>query len=203
MASWFGPGCDECRNGVLSGDRHNPEPVASSVKQHARLLRCRFCGSYWAEGEREAHVITEPEARSAFPEHFEENYTVFPIGGADDEQATLSIEEIGRDCRIICRLRGETRVAEAADYFEALARLRRRALEPLGLIPFCYGASLNVWPSGMSRDMALGLTAYVVKPGEPAKRIVNIFDDGPDVIPSSVANREEFACEWMASLRKL
>jgi len=202
VASWSYQGCDECRNGVLSGGRDNSERVASSVKHHAHLLRCRFCGSYWQEGEREAHVITEAEARSAFPEHFVENYTVFLIGGDDDEQVTFSIEEIGPDCRIICRLRGETVVAEAADYFEALTRLRRRALEPLGLIPFCYGASLNVWPSGMSRDMRLGLKAYVVKPGEPATRIVNIFDDGPDVIPSSVANQEEFAREWMASLRK-
>jgi hypothetical protein len=62
--------------------------------------------------------------------------------------------------------------------------------------------SLKVWPSGMSRVMGLGLKAYLVKPGEPAKRIVNIFGDCPDVIPSSVANQEEFAPEWMASLRK-
>jgi hypothetical protein len=74
-------------------------------------------------------------------------------------------------------------------------------LEPRGLIPFCYGASLKVWPSAMARDMGRGLKAYKIEAGTPASDLVGIFDEGPDVIPSSVLNQENFAREWFSSLR--
>jgi hypothetical protein len=54
----------------------------------------------------------------------------------------------------------------------------------------------------MSRDMGLGMSGYVMKLGEPATRLVKTFDEGPDVIPSSVDNQEQFHRDWIASLRK-
>jgi len=73
------------------------------------------------------------------------------------------------------------------------------------LLPFCYGASLNVFPSGMSRDMGLGLKAYRLTKGHQAfnKDLVSIFDAGPDVIPSFVVNQKEYYEDWIESLKAL
>jgi len=62
------------------------------------------------------------------------------------------------------------------------------------LIPFCYGASLHVYPSGMARDMGGGLKAYKLVVGRHAKidDLVEIFAKGLDVIPASVAAQEQF-----------
>lgn len=128
-------------------------------------------------------------------------HSIFVVGGGDDEQIVLVDDAIGNNCRLTCYVRGETHQAEESDFFEALSTIRRRALEPRGLIPFCYGASLKVWPSAMSRDMGRGLKAYKISIGSPAGDLVSIFDDGPDVIPSKVDMQEEFAREWFASLR--
>lgn len=130
------------------------------------------------------------------------DYTLFLVGGDDDEQITLHTETVGNACRLIGHFRAQSIAVEATDYFGALQTLRRRVLEPKGLIPFCYGASLDVWPSGMSRDMGLGLRAYRIKLGEPGGRSVDIFSEGPDVIPASVAAQEEFARDWIASLKR-
>jgi len=129
-------------------------------------------------------------------------HSLFLIGGDEDELITLEQSEVNRSCRLVCTLRGEQHSAEARDFFEALRILRRRVLEPKGLIPFCYGASLKVWPSGMARDMGRGLKAYKIEVGSSPTELVGIFDSGPDIIPAAVAAQENFAREWLASLRK-
>lgn len=122
------------------------------------------------------------------------------VGGDDDEQIVLLDERVGATCRLTCLVRGETVVVDESDFFRALQTIRRRGLQPKGLIPFCYGASLNVWPSGMARDMGLGLKAYRMEMGRPATELVDIFAEGSDVIPSLVAEQDAFARDWFASL---
>jgi hypothetical protein len=129
-------------------------------------------------------------------------HSLFVIGGEDDEQISLVRSDAGRSCRLVCTVRGETHTVDERDFFEALLVIRRRALEPKGLIPFCYGASLKVWPSGMARDMGRGLKAYKTEVGAQAKELVGIFDSGPDVIPAQVVAQEEYHREWIASLRR-
>jgi hypothetical protein len=130
-------------------------------------------------------------------EHFE----LFLIGGADDEKASFELIENRDSCRINCEHDGEAFTAEARDFFDAFQGVRRW-LNKRGLIPFCYGASLNVWPSGMSRDMGLGLKAYKTQVGVPATELVRIFEDGPDVIPANVEAQEQFHNDWINSLRR-
>jgi len=67
--------------------------------------------------------------------------------------------------------------------------------------PTCYGASLNVDPSGMGRDMGAGLMAYRTAIGKAPEsaELVHIFDEGPDVIPSTVAQQKEHWQEWLRS----
>ena len=130
-------------------------------------------------------------------------HSLFVIGGEDDETISVIQTEVGRSCRLVCTVRGETHFAEESDFFKALQSIRRRALEPLGLIPFCYGASLKVWPSGMARDMGRGLKAYKIESGAQASELVGIFQSGADVIPAKVEIQEQYARDWFASLRDL
>ena len=62
---------------------------------------------------------------------------------------------------------------------------------------------MNVYPSGMARSMARGKVAYKIHEGKHAAitDLVDIFSEGPDVIPASVANQLEYFNEWAASDR--
>lgn len=77
----------------------------------------------------------------------------------------------------------------------------REQLEKVELYPVCYGASRNVFPSGMCRDMGNGLRAYRMKIGSRVGRgdLVSIFDSGPDVEPTSVQSQREFFDTWLNS----
>lgn len=82
MSEWMKTGCEECRNGVLSG-MYSPEVagrlgrqvmrptvVYSSIAAHAHLYHCGACGAWWEFNAREAHVIAEDEAKMTFAEYF-------------------------------------------------------------------------------------------------------------------------------------
>ena len=105
-----------------------------------------------------------------------------------------------RVCRITLRYGKEKIEASDRDFFEAFCRVREQ-LEIVGLIPMCYGASRNVFPSGMCRDMGNGLQAYRMKMGSGTVRgdLVSIFDSGADVDPVSVGQQKEFFAEWLES----
>src|SRR5260221_1127096 len=128
--------------------------------------------------------------------------TVFLIGGEDDEQATFELSDVERQCHLRCSYRGKSINSEAPDFFAALCGVREKLADE-GLIPFCYGASLNVYPSGMARDMGRGLKAYKFQMGTQATGagLVDIFASGPDVIPASVELQEQHFKDWIASLR--
>jgi hypothetical protein len=128
--------------------------------------------------------------------------TVFLIGGDDDEQAVFTLIDNGDDCRLVCEYRDKTVESTASDYFQALCDVRIHLFAD-GLIPFCYGASLNVYPSGMAREMGQGLKAYKLTMGEQAKTVdlVEVFADGPDIIPASVDAQEQFFREWLTAPR--
>ena len=127
-------------------------------------------------------------------------HTIYLIGGEDDESGTLVVDTANAVCRLKFRYRNQEIESTAPDYFEALCKLRL-VLEKECLIPFCYGASLNVYPSGMCRDMGNGLMAYKLQAGKKPTRndLVRIFEQGHDVIPASVANQKEFFSEWLKS----
>jgi hypothetical protein len=127
-------------------------------------------------------------------------FTIHLIGGPDDASATLITSTKNQLCHIDFFYDGRSIQASATDYFEALCEIRKQ-LESENLIPFCYGASLNVYPSGMCRDMGSGLKAYKFKLGQKPtlSDLVNIFDSGFDVIPSYVSKQKEYFQEcWKA-----
>ena len=125
------------------------------------------------------------------------------IGSEADELIQLEEHTVGNQCRLSCEHRGRLLSAEAFDFFEALCIIRLE-LEKDGLIPFCYGASLNVYPSPMARQMGRGKSGYKMALGKPASRedAVRIFEEGTDVIPSSVKQQREYFDEWLKSLQQ-
>jgi hypothetical protein len=90
---------------------------------------------------------------------------------------------------------------EGDDSFEAFCRVREE-LESRGWLPLCYGASRNVYPSGMCRDMGGGTVAYKLIMGQLARLedLVEIFDTGPDVEPATVNEQYKYWRTWLASL---
>lgn len=89
------------------------------------------------------------------------------------------------------------------DFFESFCRIREK-LEAEGIRPSCYGASRNVYPSAMSRDMGGGLQAYKLTVGQPGRiaDLVDIFSTGPDVVPVPVAEQRDFYYRWLESIRR-
>jgi hypothetical protein len=125
-------------------------------------------------------------------------YRIDLVGGDQDEFGTLSTRFEGQRCRVEFAYRGKSLEAEAFDFFEAFCKVRLE-LEREHLLPVCYGASFNVFPSGMSRSMAAGSRAYRMKLKRhvDASDLVDIFTTGPDVVPASVSRQFEFFEEWL------
>jgi hypothetical protein len=96
------------------------------------------------------------------------------VAGSKHEGATGILVARDRQCHLVLRYCGKSIEESASDYFEAFCRIRERLKEE-GSQPLCYAASLNVYPSGMARDMGAGLKAYRMTIGKPADRR-NIVD---------------------------
>ena len=127
-------------------------------------------------------------------------HAVFVIGGDDDEQCMVDTAPLDGLCHLVLTFRDHRYEASATDYFEALCRVRQE-LEDIGILLFCYGASLNVYPSGMCRDMSAGMKAYRLTKGcKPTREsLVGIFDSGHDVIPASVAAQKQHFDDWFSA----
>ncbi len=90
--------------------------------------------------------------------------------------------------------------ASSNDYFDTFAKIRKR-LAGKSIYPLCYGASKDIWPSGMSRDMGQGLKAYRLVLGKKARELYNIFETGDDIDPVHPDIQKEFAEKWFESLK--
>ncbi|MGA2348582.1 MAG: hypothetical protein ABSF93_21400 [Candidatus Sulfotelmatobacter sp.] len=129
-------------------------------------------------------------------------YKIRLIGGEKEEIAEVTCEDRGRLCHIAVCYRDKKIEESASDFFEALCGVRAR-LEKEGLNLFCYGSSLDVRPSGMGRDMGLGMQAYRMTIGKVAQisDLVGIFDVGPGITPATVAEQKEYFERWRKSER--
>jgi len=105
-------------------------------------------------------------------------------------------------CILETSIKGKVFQAEATDYFEAFANLRN-LFQKEQIIPLCYGADLNTYPSGMARDMGKGLKAYHYKKGKHAKRedLVHIFESGEGIQVSTVEEQKQNFLNWVKSER--
>ena len=115
----------------------------------------------------------------------------------------LSPNDLNR-VELTLRLPDREIIAKATDGFEALILIRLE-LEAIGLMPLCWGASLQVYPSDSSRSAGVGETAYKLTLGQFARAVdqVNIFESGPGLVAASIAEQEDFSRAWFDSLADL
>ncbi|MEP7220328.1 MAG: hypothetical protein ABI876_15500 [Bacteroidota bacterium] len=132
-----------------------------------------------------------------------QQHRIYLIGGDDDESVTFTEEIINDTCRLTCVYRGKKIYADAPDFFEALCHIRW-TLEQERLFLFCYGGSMNVYPSELTRSRLQGKKAYRMTMGKEVgmEDLVDIFAEGPDVIPASVAMQLQYLKDWMAGEKK-
>lgn len=120
--------------------------------------------------------------------------------------AKLTADEVYAEGKEIYRISleqgTEARTIESGvDFFEALKQLRQE-LEKTGALLYCFGASEDVYPSGMQRSMGPAVLAYKMRIGFPASRqdIVSIFEADETVVPATVEQQERFHRRWIDSL---
>lgn len=123
------------------------------------------------------------------------------LSGPDSE--TLATLSVGTDCDLRCEFDHGTLTASGFDYFEALAELRFQ-LEVHNLRLHCNGASLDVYPSAMARQMGEGMLAYRLRKGRHSAQedLVDIFEVGHWVIPSTVKEQKAYYEAWCSSNRR-
>jgi hypothetical protein len=104
--------------------------------------------------------------------------------------------------RLSLQFKGHEITRSSDNLFFALNEIRL-ALQSLGAIPHCYGASKEVYASPMILSMGAGENAYKLRLGIPAKTedLVNIFDSGPGMTPVDVEEQEQFYALWLQSLQ--
>lgn len=131
----------------------------------------------------------------------EEIYPISITRGSEFLSGTAKLFETSDDqVRLVLITSDHTVETEAPDYFEALQKARRELVRK-GMDLYCYGASRDVYPSGMSRSMGGGLQAYRLVMGKQATGpLLNIFDFGPDIDLASVEDQDRFFEAWIESL---
>ena len=123
------------------------------------------------------------------------------LSSGETHPAEVTLLDEGEDCTLELRFDGECLSATDEDFFDAFAQIRK-VLWERGIVPLCYGASRDVFPSAMARSMGGGVKAYRRTLGAHSRLedLVFIFDGGPDIEPVSPEEQEEFYDQWLASL---
>lgn len=90
------------------------------------------------------------------------------------------------------------------DLFDSLIQLRLY-LEKNNYLLLCNGARVDVYPSGMSRDMSNGRLAYITKLGESTTKdsIVDIFDEANQINVGTVEQQKGFHARWVALINRV
>jgi hypothetical protein len=89
------------------------------------------------------------------------------------------------------------------DSFDALCSLRK-ALENIGAKALCAGARIDVFPSGMSREMSSGRKAYIIRIGTSVSvaNLVDIFDPTTPDLVGTVVEQKAYHLTWLSHFRK-
>jgi hypothetical protein len=97
---------------------------------------------------------------------------------------------------------GDAIQADADDLFEVLVRIREQ-LEPQGWFVAVQGSRLDTFPSGMQRDMGVGLSVYVLRMGEPARLgdVVETFAEADPSLLATVDAQHRHTADWQSSIQ--
>ena len=98
--------------------------------------------------------------------------TVLPMLRPDGAKVEARVEwETAKygECRVSINCDGKVFEGRRIDYFDALEEARL-PFEADGYRLLCYGASLNVFPSGMGRSCGLGMESYQFREKGPQRQ---------------------------------
>jgi hypothetical protein len=102
-------------------------------------------------------------------------------------------------CSLTLEFNGYSYSATALDFFEALCSIRKE-LEQLDIIPDCYGAAINCFPSSMGRSMSDAMVVHYLEIGKRGGPLKHLFETSSDLALSTVAEQEAFYEQWLKSL---
>lgn len=114
------------------------------------------------------------------------------VGWADGPLRQVTVTVPGRGLQLR---------AEEVDLFGAFLQVRRQ-LEGRGLRLVCAGARLDCWPSAMARQMGMGETAYLLRPGVHAgveERVYLFARTEPERVGTVAQQEAAYRC-WLDSL---
>ncbi len=99
-----------------------------------------------------------------------------------------------------CLITVQSEVFESSDLFAALVLFRTKLEKERWLIA-CNGSRLDVFPSGMAREMSRGRKAYVLKLGVRPSRedLVDIFDSAAINNIAKVSEQQAHFEQWKQS----
>jgi hypothetical protein len=123
-------------------------------------------------------------------------YIVKIFDGLEFSDATLIFTNKGAKCELEFIFKNENIIVENDFPFLALVEIRKE-LEKLGIKILCNGSRVNVYPSGMGLNT---LKAYELKMGEPARKLVNIFEATEDI--DKIATISEQKLFWENFLQR-
>ncbi|MGJ4951950.1 hypothetical protein [Bradyrhizobium sp. HKCCYLS20291] len=194
-----------CEISVLAhGDSVAPRGIFEAV---APLLLLVGQISVWEWGACLPTGSAKFEAAMSVERYFDGEIDVLLADGSR-VHARVTADEImteGKEVYCISLVQGsEVETAQSdVDFFEALIELRLE-LEKRGALLCCFGASENVYPSGMQRDMGPAILAYKMRLGQPSltKDMVNIFYADETVVPATVEQQARFHRQWADGFRK-
>lgn len=117
-------------------------------------------------------------------------------------QADILLEEtndIENRCVITLSFLNEIIQIKSRNFFSCLEQLKK---EFPNILIFCKGYKKNVYPSRMGSQTSLGLMAYEMQIGHPARRndLVDIFDFENSNLTSSNEEQRTFFYQWLESL---
>ncbi|WP_051709929.1 hypothetical protein [Andreprevotia chitinilytica] len=128
-------------------------------------------------------------------------WMLLPDGTKKEAQVVGSEEDDG--IAVLCISYADAKVSQSSSrgFFDALKKIRL-ILETEGVLPLCFGASEDVYPSPMQESMGMAMQAYRNQFGRQALSadIVDIFDSDDRMRPATVNAQEKFHLQWLESL---
>lgn len=114
-------------------------------------------------------------------------YIVKIFDGLEFSDSTLIFTSKGAKCELEFLFNNKSIIVENDFPFLALVAIRIE-LEKLGMKILCNGSRIDVYPSGMGLNT---LKAYELKMGEPARKLVNIFEATEDIDKIATINEQK------------
>ena len=111
-----------------------------------------------------------------------------------------SMVDFDKPCRLVLTYEAKELTFAASDFFAALDGVRQQ-LEPSGITPIINGTNRSCYPSGMARDMGMGLSVYCLRlgVGSTMADLVKTFEDDAVSQPATVKEQQEFHRLWLES----